>query len=124
MSRKSNLLKFHNIVAGDLSTTITSAVTSIQWLDNIGVQLNITTSSASGTFTVQVSADYAQDELGNVQNAGNWVPILFPTPPITTGVNETIYIDLNQLSAPWIRVVYTPTSGTGTIDGYITGKVC
>jgi len=124
VSRKSNLLKFQNIINGDLSGSITSAVTSIQWLDNIGIQLNAVTSSAIGVFAVQVSADYFQDIEGNVTNAGNWTTIPLPSSPTLSGSNETIYIDLNQLSAPWIRVIYTPASGSGTVNGFITAKVC
>jgi len=124
MSRKNNLLKFHNIVAQGMSSSFTSAVTSIQWLDNIGIQLNVVaTSSPMGTFAVQVSADYAQDFDGNVQNPGNWVNVALPSTPTVSGSSTSIYIDLNQLSAPYVRVVYTPTSGNGVCDGYITAKM-
>ena len=125
MSRKSNLLKFHNIVAQDMTAGFTSPVTSIQWLDNIGIQLNVVaTASPMGTFAVQVSADYFQDIEGNVVNPGNWVSVGLPSVPTVVGSSTVIYIDLNQLSSPWIRVVYTPISGDGVCDGYITAKVC
>jgi hypothetical protein len=120
--RKNTILQFHNIVNGDMSTpTITSAVTNIQFLDNIGIQLNFT-GTPVGTFQVQVSADYAQDNLGNVQNPGNWIPITLPITPDAGGVAGQIYIDLNQLSAPWLRVVYGSSSGTGVLNGYLTAK--
>lgn len=123
MSRKNNLLKFQNIVNGDMSqTSVTSAVTCIQFLDNIGLQLNFT-GVPVGTFAVQVSADYAQDAMGNVTNAGNWIAITLPIPPAASGSPDKIGIDLNQIAFPWIRVVYTKTSGTGTLNGFITGKM-
>ncbi len=113
------------------TAVITSAVTCIQWLDNIGIQLNWT-SSPVGTFQVQVSADHAQDENGNVTVAGNWTPIVLnyllsgsmtQSTTIPTSVGSPIYLDLNQLSAPWIRTVYTNASSTGTLSAFITGKV-
>lgn len=113
------------------TAVITSAVTCVQWLDNVGMQFNWT-SSPTGTFQVQVSADYAQDETGNVTNAGNWtaVPLNYllsgtMTTAITvpTSVGSPVYLDLNQLSAPWVRAVYTNASSTGTLNALITGKM-
>jgi hypothetical protein len=124
MSRKDNLRQFQLITNGSMTGTsvITSPVTCIQWLDNIGLQLNFT-SSPVGTFQVQVSADYAQDFNGTVTNAGNWtaVPLTYflsgtATTALTvpTSAGSPIYLDLNQLSAPWIRVVYTNASSRYT----------
>lgn len=122
MARKNNLLKFQTITAGNMaSATLTSAVTNIQWLDNIGYQFNFS-GSPVGTFAIQVSADYAQDDSGNVTNAGNWIAVSLPTPAVASGSAGSLYIDLNQLSAPWIRAVYTKTSGTGTLNAFITAK--
>jgi hypothetical protein len=124
-SRKNTLKKFQNITNGDLSADITSKVTNIQYLDNICVQLNAVTSDATGTFSVEVSADYEQDDLGNVVNAGNWTAIELPSVPTLAGVDTTIFIDLNQLSAPWVRVAYKNGGGgqSGTVQGFISGKM-
>jgi hypothetical protein len=112
------------------TSTLTSAVTCIQHLDNLGMQFNWT-GSPVGTFQVQVSADYAQDETGNVTNAGQWTAIplnylltgtMTTATTIPTSVGSPVYLDLNQLSAPWIRAVYTNASSTGTLNAFITGK--
>lgn len=131
MSRKNNLLKFQLITAGDMSlSSLTSTITNIQFLDNIGIQLNFS-GSPVGTLEVQVSADHAQDNEGNVTVAGNWAPIplsyilagsMTVATSVPTSVGSPIYLDLNQLSAPYIRVVYTKTSGTGTLNAFITCK--
>lgn len=132
-SRKSNLRKFQIVTSGSMTgtATITSAVTCIQWLDNIGVQLNWT-SSPVGTFQVQVSADYEQDFEGNVTNSGNWTAIplsyllsgtMTTAATVPTSVGSPIYLDLNQLSAPWIRTVYTNASSSGTLNAFITAKM-
>jgi len=121
--RKSNLLKFQNIVNGDMSqSSITSAVSNIEFLDNIGLQL-VFTGTPTGTFSVELSIDYQQDQQGNVINAGTWTPMSFSITPVASGAAGSVYIDINQISAPWMRVKYTKTSGTGTLQGYLTAKM-
>lgn len=130
--RKNNLRQFQSIVNGAMgATTVTSPVTCLQWLDNIGIQLNFT-GSPVGTFAVEVSADYAQDPNGQVQNAGQWISIpltyLVTGTPVTattvpTSVGSPIYLDLNQLSAPWIRLQYVGASGSGTLNAFLTAKM-
>ncbi len=131
MPRKNHLTKFQSITSGDMSqATLTSTVTNLQFLDNAGYQFNFT-GSPVGTLAVQVSADYAQDELGNVTNAGNWVPLtitywngtaFITSTSVPTSVGSPVYLDLALLSASWIRSVYTKISGTGTLNAFITAK--
>lgn len=120
MSRKNNLKQFRNIVNGDMSqASITSAVTDIQFLDNIGIQLDFS-GSPVGTFDVQISLNYSIDNLSNtVISSGTWVTIASGS----TSGGSPIFFDLNQLSAPFIRVVYTKTSGTGTLNSIISAKM-
>lgn len=131
--RKSNLRKFKTITNGVMTGTnvLTSSVTCIQWLDNIGIQLNWS-STPVGTFQVQVSADHEQDTEGNVTTDGNWTPIVLnyllsgtmtQSTTVPTSVGSPIYIDLTQLSAPWIRIQYTNASSSGVLNTFITGKV-
>lgn len=131
MPRKNHLGKFQTITNGNMaSASVTSSVSNIQFVDDVGYQFNFT-GSPVGTIAIQVSADYSQDELGNVTNAGNWIPLtltywngsVFTTSTsIPTSVGSPVYLDLALLSASWIRSVYTKTSGTGTINAFITAK--
>lgn len=133
MSGRKNTLSAASIInAGNMSaSSITSLVTDIRYMDDIGIQFSWT-SSPVGTFAVQVSADYKQDELGNVLVAGNWIPVTitywngsaFVTgTTVSTSVGSPIYLDLALLSAPYIRSVYTKISGSGTLTGTICGKM-
>jgi hypothetical protein len=125
MSRKNNLLRFKALTGGVMTgtTVLTSAVCGIRWLDNVGIQLTWT-GTAVGTFQVQVSANHDEDEQGNVRTAGNWVALDLGSPgPVASGTASSIYIDLTQLSAPFIRVVYTNTSSTGALSVVMTGKM-
>jgi len=126
--RKSNLKRFKTITTGDMSqATLTSAVTAIEFLDNIGYQINFT-GSPVGTFSVQISADYDQDQNGNVINAGQWITVPVQQNGtsytlIPTSLGSPMFLDLNQLSAPFIRLIYTKTSGTGTVNAFVCGKM-
>ena len=106
---------------GDMSSTITSGVTEIRNQDNVGIQLNWT-GAPVGSFSVQISIDHAQDSLGNVTVPGNWTSLALSPPITAAGTPDTAYIDLNQMSASYIRVVYTAGSGSGTLNAFITAK--
>lgn len=118
---KRTLPSYKLVAAGDMSASITSLATNIQQVDNVGIQLNFT-GSPTGTFSVQVSADHTEDVNKNVIVAGHWESLTLSPTPTASGTSGDIYIDLNQLSAPWVRIVYTRSSGTGSLDAYVTGK--
>lgn len=122
--RKDSLVKFQIVSAGDQSqATVASSITNIQYMDNLGIQVNIATGTASGTFDVQVSADHFEVN-GNVVVVGNWVSIGSQyQATVTSGSPANIYFDLNQLSAPYIRLLWTKSSGTGTFNAFIVGKM-
>lgn len=133
MPKKNILNQYELITAGAMTgtTVITFPVTCVQWMDNIGIQFNFT-GSPVGNFQVQVSADYRDNQPGSqVINSGHWVPVLLTYQSdagivqdvnIPTTVGSPIYLDLNQLSAPYVRFQYTNVSGTGSLDAFITGK--
>ena len=103
------------------SATLTSSVVEIRNQDNVGIQLSWT-GTAVGTFAVQISINHAEDANGNVTVAGDWVPLTLSPSIAAAGSADSAIIDLNQMSASYIRVVYTRSSGTGTLNAYITAK--
>ena len=116
------LAPVHAIDAGDMSlTSITSAVVETKLQDNIGIQLNWT-GTAAGTFDFQISMDHKEDASGNVQVAGNFVSVPISPAITASGSADSAYVDLNQISAPYFRIVYTKNSGSGTLDAYVNGK--
>jgi hypothetical protein len=134
VSRKNQLLSYKTINSGTMTgtSTLTSDVTDIRFLDDIGVQM-IWTGSPVGNFQIQVSADYAPGkEVGSgPANPGNWTPLTLTywngvafvtSTSVPTTYGPPYYFDLVLLSAPWIRVVYTNTSGSGVLTATITGK--
>lgn len=117
-----NLLNpVHIITAQSMATSITSEPVEVKLQDDIGVQLHWT-GTPTGTFQFQVSMDYLEDSMGNVINPGRWITVPV-TPAITaTGAGDDAYVDLVQISAPYIRVMYTSVSGVGTLDAFVNGK--
>lgn len=119
MGSSKNVLRVWNGIANsDMSAaSITSDPTNVLFMDNVQVQLNYT-GTPTGTFQVQVSSDYDP----TTATAGNWVPIPFGSTISATGAADQIILDMNQLPAPWVRVVYTRSSGSGTLNMYLTAK--
>lgn len=120
-STKNALKAYPVIVDGDMSGNITSTVTNIQFMDNIGYQIAFT-GTPEGTFEVQVSIDHMQDSQGVVTVPGTWVAVALSPSPVASGAADQIYIDLNQLSAPWVRLYYEATTSTGVCNAFICGK--
>lgn len=120
--RKNSLLKYQLITNGVGAGDLTTKATNINFLDNVGIQIDLTgTPTMTGTFAVQVSADYAEDNEHNVLVPGNWATVT--TAGVSSGAPAVTYFDLNQLSAPWIRLIYTHSSGAGTVNAFITAKM-
>lgn len=102
--------------------SITGTPTNIQYLDNVSVQF-VYTGTPTGVLAIQGSLDYSQGTGGTVLAAGNWTTIpLSPAITQPAGAGGVCLVDLNQLSFPWIRLIYTRTSGTGALDAFVSGK--
>lgn len=104
-----------------MTTTLTSKAYKINLQDNIGIQLDWT-GTPVGTVTVQISSDHIQDLNGNIQNAGHFIALPLNPSIAATGAASDAYIDLNQMTAQFVQVVYTFTSGTGTLNGTLVAK--
>ena len=86
--------------------------------------------SPVGAISVQVSNDYSIDAQGRVSNSGTWNTVFFMdtngnivTSFSVTGNTGSGLLDI-ETSAYAIRTLYTRTSGTGTLQATVNGKVC
>lgn len=117
------------ITNGDMSGSITSKVTIIQNLSMVSYGLSWSGTSPVGTAQVQVSNDYATNAAGQVSNAGTWTTLILsvsgvPSSTIpVSGSPGNAFIDIDQIAAYAIRLVYTRASGSGTLQAVINGKV-
>jgi hypothetical protein len=112
------------ITNGNMSGNIISAVTIIQNLSMLSYDISWTGTSPVGAMSVQVSNTYTQNADGSVKNAGNWTTV--PLGTNTTNINTNTgngFIDIDVIGAYAIRLVYTVSSGTGSMNATISGKV-
>lgn len=122
--RKSPLPKYQIVTQGDMSqATVLSAITNIEYIDNVGIQVNITSGSPTGTFDVTISGDHFEVNKV-VQTAGTFIALgTIYRATITSGSPATIYFDLSFLSAPYVQLLWTKGSGAGNFDAFIVGKM-
>lgn len=124
MAAKTFLKPFKVLSSGDMSQdSLTSEITSVQGVDNIAYQF-IFTGNPIGVFTIEVSADYAPGTGPNSApaNPGHWDPLPITPAMVAAGTDGSVFVDLNQMGCPYIRAVYTRTSGSGSLDMIITAK--
>lgn len=102
----------HLITDGVMTGTsvITSPTIDKTNLDNVGIHI-IWTGSAVGTVEIKCSI------FNVVFDAITFNPVL--TQP--AGTAGSYLIDLNQIPFPYIKVVYTNTSGTGVLNVHLCG---
>lgn len=130
MSTRSHLKPMPVIVNGDMSANIVSAPTVLQTLTLGMYQLSWSGASPVGTVTFQLSNDYSLDATGKPANLGTWSTGYVFDPATSTFINS-VPITGNtgdgviefQTGANAIRIVYTATSGAGTLQAVISSKV-
>lgn len=111
------------INAVSMGASITSSPTIIQKLSMINYSVSWAGTSPVGVITVQASDDYALNSDGTVKTAGTWNTLPLSDTCDVSGNTGNGMIDIDQLAAYAIRLVYTRTSGTGTMSAIISAKV-
>jgi hypothetical protein len=82
-----------------------------------------TGTSPVGTITVQSSNTYSQNAAGVVQNAGDWNTLPLSGTASVSGNTGSGVVDVTASGLYAVRLVYTPASGTGTLNVTVSGKV-
>lgn len=118
MADKKVLPPYHALTDGSMAASINSAITNVQYMDNVGIQVKWTSSDAVGVIAVEASINY-DPRLGT----GDFVALTF-SPVLTQPAsnNGSYLINLNQLPYVYYRVSYTRTSGSGTLNIWFTSK--
>jgi hypothetical protein len=84
------------------------------------------TGSPVGSFVIQGSLNYSQNPNGSANNPGTWNTVpsgtFLGTLTAPAGSAGSALVDCQFTGIPWIRVVYTNSSGTGTLTLYGAGK--
>lgn len=79
-------------------------------------------STPVGTITVEVSNTYKQNGEGDVLVAGTWTALNLGTLSVS-GNSGNMFIDIDQCAGYAMRVKYTRSSGSGTLNATINAKV-
>ena len=109
---KNSLAPVKLLTSQSMAANFNTAATTVTFLDNVGYQINVTTSNSTGTFAVQGSLDSV-----------NWASLSLSGTPVAAAANDVIVININQFPFTYIRLAYTSTvAGTGTCDVYIDAK--
>lgn len=113
------------IPAVPLNTSMTTSVNGIpinaQQMSGLGFDISWT-GAPVGTFGVEVSNTYTQSGQGVVENPGSWNSIVLSTVPAATGTSGSAFINVAEIQGLWLRLTYTATSGTGTLNATVCGK--
>ena len=100
------------ITAGSMGGDLTSLVTNLDTIDQLSYQVKWTSTTAVGTFAVQGSNDTI-----------TWSDLTFsPVLPAPASNSSNFLINLALLPFTAIRITYTRTSGTGTLDVVMSAK--
>lgn len=92
---------------------LTSKVISLVLSNSASIQA-IWTGTPTGVFSIQSSLDYSENGDGSVKNPGTWddlgIGVVAPS-----GSSGSAFVDMALTGIFYIRVVYTNSSGTGTL---------
>ena len=105
------------ITNGNMATTVTSAAINRSFSDNIGFQFQWT-GTPTGVFKVQTSLSY-----NPATGSGFWDDYPF-SPALTapSGSAGHFSVEMEEVTAAFLRVVYTPTSGSGSLNVWTNAK--
>lgn len=103
-------------VSGDMSLTINSLATNIDEAVSYSIQASFT-GAYTGVIQLQASNDIVK---GSNAQPTNWTSITDSEADITVALNYMVNVELPSYS--WVRLVYTPTGGTGTMVANINAK--
>ena len=98
--------------SASMATSLTSQTVELLWVDNVAIHL-AWTGTPVGTIAVNVSLN--PTVLG-------WTAVPFTGVTQPTGSAGSAYFELNQTGSAYIQVVYTASSSTGTLNGYLAAK--
>lgn len=111
------------ITNGSMAGNITSEVILINKLSMISFDISWTGTTPVGAMSVQVSNSYSLNVDGSVRNAGSWTTLTLSAATPVSGNTGNGFIDVDATAGYAIRLVYTRTSGTGTMTAIAVGKV-
>lgn len=115
--------------AKSLGATFTTVPTVLQSISGVNYSVSWSGTTPVGTITIEASDDYVPDTDGSPNSSGTWNPVplmingVYGTTIAVSGNTGKGMIDIYGIAAYAVRFVYTRSSGTGTMNVVVTGKV-
>lgn len=114
----------HSVMTNrSMAASITSEVTIVKKLSQISYDISWTGTAPVGVMSIEVSNTYSQNADGTVRNAGNWTTVTLTSTTNVSGATGNGFIDVVATGSFAMRLIYTRTSGTGTMNATINAKV-
>lgn len=105
------------VSAGDMSANINSSATLIEWVFGYSIQV-VMSGAPVGSLKLQASNDF---DAGRPMAAPvNWTDIALTTQAVNGA--GTAFYNIPDSMYRWVRLVYTFTSGTGSMTARIQTK--
>ena len=114
MGRKNVIKSFKLIDSEDLATSFTTQNVNVINLDKASIHLSWTGTSPIGAFTVE-ARNGEDDDWFELTLGGGTIDI--------SGDSGDHQLNFFELPFTDIRLIYTATSGIGTIEGFLSAKV-
>lgn len=121
MARKNVVSAFSMITDGDLSADITSLPTDVKNLDKASIRLAWDV-AGSPVGVVTIEALQEKDNTAESEDEANWFTLEFGSIINIDNTETDHQILFNELPFDKIRLKYTATSGSGTLNAKITAK--
>lgn len=106
---------FKLVNAQSLAASFNSNQIEVNRDEIIGVHL-IWTGTPAGTFAIQLSGN------PNPSSSNDWASYDLDPVPTPAGADGNHFVDIGPTGAAVIRVAYTRTSGTGSLDCWVIRK--
>lgn len=122
MSSRPELKAFPVITAASMGADVISPPSNINQITYVGYTVSWT-GTPTGSFSVEVCNDAVYLPNGQyVAGTGTWVALTLSSSVSASGSAGSAFIDIDGVSAAFIRLHYTRSSGTGTLNATVAGK--
>lgn len=120
MSSRPILAPFSVLSAESMGASFSSEPTFIPNISAVSYEASWSGSTPIGTLAVEVSNSVTTNADGSIRNAGNWTVL---TSTAVSGNTGSIFFDVTITAGLATRLTYTRSSGTGSMDAIVNGKV-
>lgn len=115
MGRK-HVIRLELFTASSMAVQQVSKVIEVGELDKASIHAYWVAGPA-GTFEIQ-----ARNMNDKSDKVDQWYTLDTGTPWAVTAADDSVHLVLNEMPFTEIRLIYTPTSGSGMINAYLTSK--